>query len=350
MNSVLLKQENFGANPGGAQPQHTRFGRGSAVCPPVCPRSPGTDWTSSQTGSSAHAVTLPRTSQGQKAPNCSNANQRARCHLPKSPNGYDRVVRILASLYLGTINAANQQGQEHPLLPARSTGASAGASSSRTRTGPPLRPRGEAFGLRTQEFGWATLLDPVTSGRPIPAGRCSVSMCTVGTPEDPSQADAVPGPLAFHRAVLWGPAGPACPARSAARLHCGLLMRGQRERSSGQEWSLRPSLGQQPPHLGPGQGSATPTGSCPPALCRGLHQGAEDAAWQRSGSCCRCGLRQWLKVRVGFGFLSLTARAGPRPSHGGCLCGRVSCPRGPGPAGGCSHGVYLEEVAKGLSV
>lgn len=129
--------------------------------------------------------------------------------------------------------------------------------------------------------------------------------------------------------------GSACPPRGTRRLCCGLLMRGQRERSSRPGVGPPALSGQQPPDVGPAQLRDS----------LGLLSSQHFAgAAPRSGGRAVALERRLLQVRVGLGVLCVTARARPRSAHESAAHG------GPGPAGGCGRGVHLEEVAKGLSV
>ena len=88
--------------------------------------------------------------------------------------------------------------------------------------------------------------------------------------------------------------------------------------SPGHPFASRLLWGQQPPEKGPGvAGSADYHGLCvKSAVCRWLHQSAgEDAGGRgpRSGGAAagaRAGICTWFNVHMGFGFLSMTARAG----------------------------------------
>ncbi|KAJ8798058.1 hypothetical protein J1605_016941 [Eschrichtius robustus] len=91
----------------------------------------------------------------------------------------------------------------------------------------------------------------------------------------------------------------------------------QRPFASGLLW------GQQPADLGPGAaGSADYHGLCvKPAVCRWPEEAQEDAAWvaEEPQLLRGAGICTWFTVRMGFGFLPMTARAGvaldasPRP-------------------------------------
>lgn len=124
---------------------------------------------------------LPRIFQGQKAPDCTNANQRAWCNFLKSPTGYNVVVlEALASLSGGKGQGCEWQGHcthSAPVLEHRGSSGQLPEDEAGSR----LWPGGYELDLCTQLFGWATLLDPVTSGRSIPAGCHGFSIHTVRT-------------------------------------------------------------------------------------------------------------------------------------------------------------------------